>query len=199
MSEKKKSTIRGLVIGVILILLVAGYYFYLSNRKPEKGREEEIESITPVQQALLKNFDNNYPPSPREVLKAYGDIIVCFYSEEYTDEELTELALQIQNLYDDDLIANDTPEQYQQNLRWDIQNLQDKNLKVTSYSVASATDVDYFTKDGDSWARLNCTFTVRSGKQAELAEEVFLLRKDADGHWKIYGWKVADKDERGQN
>lgn len=195
MSEKKKSTIRGLVIGIILILLVAGYYFYLSNRKPDAGKEEEVTGITPVQQALLKNFDNNYPPSPREVLKAYGDIIVCFYSEEYTDEELTELALQIQNLYDDDLIANDTPEQYQQNLRWDIQNLQDKNLKVTSYSVASATDVDYFTSDGYSWARLNCTFTIRSGKMADLSKEVFLLRKDEDGHWKIYGWKELDEEE----
>lgn len=195
MIGKKKGTIRGLVIGIILILLVAGYYFYLSNRKPDVGKEEVTTGITPVQQALLQNFDQNYPPSPREVLKAYGDIIICFYSEEYTDEELSELAVQIQKLYDDELIANNTQEQYQQNLRWDIRNMQDKNLRVTSYSVASATDVDYFTADGYSWARLNCTFTVRSGKMAGLSKEVFLLRKDEDGHWKIYGWKESEEEE----
>lgn len=195
MTGKKKGTIRGLVIGIILILLVAGYYFYLSNRKPDTGKEEATTGITPVQQALLQNYDQNYPPSPREVLKAYGDIIVCFYSEEYTDEELSELAVQIQKLYDEELIANNTQEQYQQNLRWDIQNMKDKNLRVTSYSVASATDVDYFTADGYSWARLNCAFTVRSGKMADLSKEVFLLRKDEDGHWKIYGWKELEEEE----
>lgn len=195
MSVKKKNIIWKMAIGIVLVLLIVGYYFYLSNRKPANGKEEEIDGITAVQQALLQDFDNNYPPSPREVLKAYGDIIVCFYSEEYTDEELTELALQIQNLYDQDLIDNDTPDQYQQNLRWDIKEMKEKNLRVTSYSVASATDVDYFEQDGDSWARLNCNFTVRSGKQAELSKEVFLLRKDEAGHWKIYGWK--ELDERG--
>lgn len=197
MSVKKKNIIWKMAIGIVLVLLIVGYYFCLSNRKPANGKEEEIDGITAVQQALLQDFEHNYPPSPREVLKAYGDIIVCFYSEEYTDEELTELALQIQNLYDQDLIDNDTPDQYQQNLRWDIKEMKEKNLRVTSYSVASATDVDYFEQDGDSWARLNCNFTVRSGKQAELSKEVFLLRKDEAGHWKIYGWK--ELDERGQN
>ena len=138
-----------------------------------------------------KNIDDDYPPTPREVLKLYSDITVCFYSEDYTDEELTQLALQIEKLYDEELIANNTPDQYQKNLRWDIKTMKDKNLRVTSYSVASATDVDYFDAGGRSWARLSCTYTIRSGKEAGLAREIFLLRKDDMGHWKIYGWGAA--------
>ena len=64
---------------------------------------------------------------------------------------------------------------------------------MTSYSVASATDVDYFDADGRNWARLSCTYTIRSGKEAGLTKEVFLLRKDDKGHWKIYGWKAVDE------
>ena len=82
-------------------------------------------------------------------------------------------------------------DQYQKNLRWDIKTMKDKNLRVTSYSVASATDVDYFDAGGRSWARLSCTYTIRSGKEAGLAREIFLLRKDDMGHWKIYGWEAA--------
>ena len=140
---------------------------------------------------MLKNIDDDYPPTPREVLKLYSDITVCFYSEDYTDEELTQLALQIEKLYDEELIANNTPDQYQKNLRWDIKTMKDKNLRVTSYSVASATDVDYFDAGGRSWARLSCTYTIRSGKEAGLAREIFLLRKDDKGHWKIFGWEAA--------
>mgnify|MGYP000847018133 CR=1 FL=1 len=74
-------------------------------------------------------------PNTAAVLKLYSDITVCFYSEDYTDEELTQLALQIEKLYDEELIANNTPDQYQKNLRWDIKTMKDKNLRVTSYSI----------------------------------------------------------------
>lgn len=191
MSQRGRRAIKGILIGLVLIALVVGYYFYLSNRKPKEAAEDTGTTVSAVQKLLLKNIDDDYPPTPREVLKLYSDITVCFYSEDYTDEELTQLALQIEKLYDEELIANNTPDQYQKNLRWDIKTMKDKNLRVTSYSVASATDVDYFDAGGRSWARLSCTYTIRSGKEAGLAREIFLLRKDDMGHWKIYGWEAA--------
>lgn len=191
MSQRGHRAIKGILIGLVLIALVVGYYFYLSNRKPKEAAEDTETTVSAVQKLLLKNIDDDYPPTPREVLKLYSDITVCFYSEDYTDEELTQLALQIEKLYDEELIANNTPDQYQKNLRWDIKTMKDKNLRVTSYSVASATDVDYFDAGGRSWARLSCTYTIRSGKEAGLAREIFLLRKDDLGHWKIYGWEAA--------
>jgi len=189
MSQRGRRAIKGILIGLVLIALVVGYYFYLSNRKPKEAAEDTETTVSAVQKLLLKNIDDDYPPTPREVLKLYSDITVCFYSEDYTDEELTQLALQIEKLYDEELIANNTPDQYQKNLRWDIKTMKDKNLRVTSYSVASATD--YFDAGGRSWARLSCTYTIRSGKEAGLAREIFLLRKDDMGHWKIYGWEAA--------
>ena len=191
MSQRGRRAIKGILIGLVLIALVVGYYFYLSNLKPKEAAEDTETTVSAVQKLLLKNIDDDYPPTPREVLKLYSDITVCFYSEDYTDEELTQLALQIEKLYDEELIANNTPDQYQKNLRWDIKTMKDKNLRVTSYSVASATDVDYFDAGGRSWARLSCTYTIRSGKEAGLAREIFLLRKDDMGHWKIYGWEAA--------
>lgn len=191
MSQRGRRAIKGILIGLVLIALVVGYYFYLSNRKPKEAAEDTETTVSAVQKLLLKNIDDDYPPTPREVLKLYSDITVCFYSEDYTDEELTQLALQIEKLYDEELIANNTPDQYQKNLRWDIKTMKDKNLRVISYSVASATDVDYFDAGGRSWARLSCTYTIRSGKEAGLAREIFLLRKDDMGHWKIYGWEAA--------
>ena len=183
MSQRGRRAIKGILIGLVLIALVVGYYFYLSNRKPKEAAEDTETTVSAVQKLLLKNIDDDYPPTPREVLKLYSDITVCFYSAEYE-------ATDYQKQYEE-LIANNTPDQYQKNLRWDIKTMKDKNLRVTSYSVASATDVDYFDAGGRSWARLSCTYTIRSGKEAGLAREIFLLRKDDMGHWKIYGWEAA--------
>ena len=106
MSQRGRRAIKGILIGLVLIALVVGYYFYLSNRKPKEAAEDTETTVSAVQKLLLKNIDDDYPPTPREVLKLYSDITVCFYSEDYTDEELTQLALQIEKLYDEELIAN---------------------------------------------------------------------------------------------
>ena len=101
MSQRGRRAIKGILIGLVLIALVVGYYFYLSNRKPKEAAEDTETTVSAVQKLLLKNIDDDYPPTPREVLKLYSDITVCFYSEDYTDEELTQLALQIEKLYDE--------------------------------------------------------------------------------------------------
>ena len=125
-------------------------------------------------------------------MKLYGKMTQCFYNEEYTDEEFEELALKIENLYDEELIANKTQDQYLQDLRWDINNFKEQEIVISSCAVSSSADVDYYSVDGNEFARLYCTFNLRKGTSLGSVEEVFLLRKDQKGHWKIYGFKLAD-------
>jgi hypothetical protein len=66
---------------------------------------------------------------------------------------------------------------------------------VTSYATVSGTDVFYFNEDGYKWARTNVAFTLRQGKNVGIAKETFVLRKDPEGHWKIFGWAVTEEDE----
>lgn len=193
---KGKSSSNGIkvfVIGLILIGLVLGYFFYLSVRKG-KDTDEDTQ-VGAAQEILMRNLDKNYPPSPREVLKYFGEFVQCFYGEEYTEEEFVQLAMKVQELYDDELIANKTQEQYVEDLRWDIAQFKDQNTVVSSYSLPSSTDVNFFTQDGYSWARLYVEFTLRTGTHLNLANEIFLLRRDDNGHWKIYGWEPEDQAE----
>lgn len=186
-----RNGIKVFVIGLILIGLVLGYFFYLSVRKG-KGTVENTQ-VGAVQEVLMRNLDKNYPPSPREVLKYFGEFVQCFYGEEYTEEEFAQLAMKVQELYDDELIANKTQEQYVEDLLWDIAQFKDRNTIVSSYSLPSSTDVEFFTQDGDNWARLYISFTLRTGTQLNFANEIFLLRRDDKGHWKIYGWEPEDQ------
>lgn len=196
MKTKSGSAIKIIVIGVILVGMIAGYYFYLTHIKSGKGKEEGTE-ISAVSEALMRNLDKNYPPSAREVIKYYGELTKCFYNEEYTDEEFEKLAFQIQRLYDDELIANQTQQQYLDNLKWDVNNFREQGIVISSFTPSSSVDVETFSKDGFDWSELYCSFTLRQGTELVMTEEVFLLRKDEDGHWKIYGFKLVE-DEDGQ-
>ena len=187
----KKGQVKIIIIGCILVGLLMGFYYYLSNRtKAEQA--EETGTITQTQQVLLRNLDMNYPPSPKEVVKCFCDITQCFYNEEHTDAEVELLGLQIQKLYDDELIGNQTQEEYIQNLISDIANMKKNELVISSYSTSSSTDVEFFEEDGYEWARLYCNFSIRQGTKLINTNERFLLRKDTEGHWKIYGWELVE-------
>ncbi len=197
MNKKKKKSQSGVkivIIGIVLLCLVLGYYYYLSNKSKPKA-EETPAKITPVQEVLLYNFDRSYPPTPKEVVKSFAEMTKCLYNEEYTEEEFLALAAQIEHLYDAELIANKTPNQYIEDLRWDVEQMKGMEVVLSSYAVSSSTDVEYFTRDGYDWARLYCNFTFRQGTQMKPSNQVFILREDEDGHFKIYGWKPVEEEE----
>lgn len=190
-SKGSAAGVKGFVIGLILIGLVLGYFYYLSFKKQGEDPNENVK-LSAVQEVLLRNLDKNYPPSPREVLKYYGQIIQCIYGEEYTEEEFEELANKALELYDDELVLNQTPQQYLENLKWDVDQWKEEKTVVSSYSLPSSTDVEFFSEDGYSWARLYFGLNLRNGTQLEISNVVYLLRKNDQGHWKIYGWKLEE-------
>ena len=65
----------------------------------------------------------------------------------------------------------------------------EKDCRISSYSLSAATDVDYYTKAGFDFAKLSCIYNIRVSTQITSNKQIYLLRKDDAGHWKIYGWK----------
>lgn len=189
--REKQSPWKLLLIGLILAGMLVGFYFYVDSRMEGTQIAQETETVTKVQQVLHRNLEIQYPPSPREVVKYFCEITECFYNEEYTDEQFHELALQIQKLYDEELIANQTQDSYIQNLISDVASMKQNDLSVSTYSLPSSTEVDFFQADGFEWAKLYCNFSIRQGSALQESAEQFLLRKDGNGRWKIYGWQLV--------
>ena len=88
-------------------------------------------------------------------------------------------------------MENQTEEEYLENLKLDILSMSEN--VISSYSLPSSTDVDYFSQDGYDWAKLYCNFNIRKGTDIINTVEQFLLRKDENGRWKIYGWKLVEE------
>lgn len=187
----KKSTTRVTVVVIILVVAVLGYYAYLVNRT--RGNLAEKDEKNPVQQILSRDIENDYPPTPKEVIKYYNEIMKCFYNEECTEEEIEQLAMRARKLYDDELLANNEMESYLVQLKAEIADFQKRKCRITSYSVAASTDVVEYEVDGYSFARIRSGYNMMENKVNIPITEVYLLRKDENRHWKIYGWEPADK------
>jgi hypothetical protein len=189
---KKSKIVTIVVVVVVLAAVVLGAFYYMSN---SKKAEEENTTPTAVQNILLKDLERSYPPTPKEVLKYYCEITKCFYNEEYTDEELDELAAKIQELYDAELIANKSREDYLNDLCDEITTMKGNKYTIYSYELPASTDVEYFTEDGYSCARMYCSFNLKqTGSTGMITSlEQFVLRQDENGRWKIMGWDLVNE------
>ena len=192
MRQKMKGSkiVKILIIGVLVVAVVLGFYYYLNHK--EKEVQEESAQITAVQNVLLKDLERSYPPTPKEVVKYYSEITKCFYNEEYSEEELLDLAQKIQELYDAELIANKTQEEYLTDLKSEIAQMKEKKCIISSYEISASTDVEFFTQDGYSCARLYCTYYLKQDAKTTSTMECFVLRQDEEKHWKILGWDLAE-------
>ncbi|MBR5317460.1 MAG: hypothetical protein IKU39_06170 [Lachnospiraceae bacterium] len=187
---KRFGTPRGVFFTLLAVCCVLLAY-YLMNVKAEKSKPEEYVKLTKVQEVLARDLKTNYPQTPKEVLKYYSELTKCFYNETYSEEEFYELAMKAVELYDHDLAANKTEEDYIKDLKSEIQLFKESEYSISTYSTSSSTDVYYFQEDGFEFARLYCTYNVRMGTVIQPIEEIFLLRMNLEGHWKIYGWDDA--------
>lgn len=186
---------KGLLIVVVLILLLIGYFYSFSRRNVPRTEEAEteIEVMTATQQVLARDLEISYPPTPREVVKYFSEITQCFYNEELSKEDIYALGIKARGLYDAELVANQTEADYIAALEYDIQDFKNKNRTIVSYEPSSSLDVETFSEDGYEWARLYCNYGVKQGEILYNSNMVFVLRKDENEHYKIYGWKLAEE------
>ena len=117
------------------------------------------------------------------------------HNEKLSDDEIEKVAIKIRELYDDEFIANKSQDEYLKDLKSEIATFRDNDYAITNYYTSASTDVVYDTVDGYDFAKLYGTFSIRAGGKAQLLQEVFLLRKDNDGHWKIYGWQPVESSD----
>lgn len=183
------------VIVLFLAALMLGYFYYLSNTRDTAATEVEAKA-TKVQEVIMKNLNDWYPPTPKEVIRFYAEISQCYYNESYTEEELIEMARQMQRLFDIELLEINSPfESYLEGLKLDIEAFAEKSYTITNFAISDSTDVEKYVDDGYEWARLHCIYYIRDGTRTSMPNDhVYLLRKDADGHWKIFGWIIKENE-----
>lgn len=193
MQNRFKGT-KGALILIILVVLVVSYYYHLSNSTSSDKKNDEIK-ISAASDILMKNYSVNYPPTPKEVVKEYLLISKVLHNDELSDEEITAVGLKIQELYDDEFIANKSQEDYIRDLKSEVAAFRNNNYVITNYYTSASTEVVYGVVDGFEFAKLYASYSIRVGGKSQILQEIFLLRKDSNGRWKIYGWQPVEEDE----
>ena len=186
----KKNNTRNTVIGLIILAVAVLVIFILAINTPDKNADNVV--ITAATKQLTKDYTRDYPSTPRAVVTEYGEITRCFYAGDTEESQIRDLATQMRQLFDDELAANQSFDDFVDSLRSEIAIYRSGEKIISSYSVSSSTDVKYDKNEYGSLATLYLTLNVREDGAINKVKEQFVLRQDKEGHWKILGWVPAD-------
>ncbi|MCH5272598.1 MAG: hypothetical protein J1E35_02895 [Lachnospiraceae bacterium] len=182
--------------GVILVLAVGIIALYLYIDRSGKKETEPVN--TAAEQILSKNLDKNYPPTPHAVAELYCGIIECIYSEDTTEEQLEKLVKMQLRLFDEEFAALNPYEQFLAVTKEELAEAAEKKLVFTGYVVDRASNVEKWRKNSVEYASIGLEFTMRSGDGRSIGYRNLVMRKDADGRYKILGWQTAEDGGGGQ-
>ncbi len=192
MKKSKRRTANTFGMMLIFGIAIVAIYFKLST-STSPIIERSSSNKTELELLLAKDIEKDYPSSPREVIKLYTRIMKSFYNEDLTDEQVNQLAKQIRYLYDDELLANNSYEDYLLELKVEITEYKNKKRNIMNETIEDSNKVNYYTKDGKECASLTAGYTIKEKDSYTKLYEDFILRKDEQGNWKIMGWKTSDK------
>ncbi|MFA9464307.1 MAG: DUF6715 family protein [Velocimicrobium sp.] len=182
-----------ITMGILAMLIIWSFY----NMTKKTAQKEEV-PMTEVEKLIDKNIEENYPGTPRGVLKLYGRMTQCMYNEKMTEEQFEKIADQLRLLLDNELLENNERKAYLKNLRDDISTYHENEEKISSYEIQLGSATHYATIKEKEYATLKLSFlTQKAGKEKTYSKtyEQFLLRRNDGEKWKILQWKLASEDD----
>ena len=189
-----KKVLRIGIAVICMVSLVVGYYAYLSRRNESTSADDTVE-LSEVQAIISKDFNKDYPATPRAVVKWYNRIITAYYNEEFTQGELEQMADKARMLMDDELLQYNPRDTYLASLTLEIEDYHNRSRTIVSSTVSDSNEVQYKKVNGYDCAFLSTYYLFREGSSYTRTYEDFCLRKDSAGNWKILTWRLSTEDE----
>lgn len=193
-----KKSIKTIILLTVMAALIIGYYYYLSCRDVSGGKDERNPTVVgnaAAQELIVKDIANNYPETPREVLRLYARITQAYYANDTTEEQIEKLGLLARQLFDNELKVKQTDEEFINALKAEVSNYHSIKRYVADYKVDSSSNFEFKTISGKSYSIGTVLYYVREGGQLINSYHSYKLRKDNDGKWKILYWELASSKQ----
>lgn len=183
--------VKTIIVVVVIACLCIGYFFYLSRRGTPTEATDKIVNNQEIAALTTRNIMQNYPESPKEVIKFYARITKAYYKAPITDEQMQGLANQARLLFDDELRATQTDEEFLDALKEDIEEYRKEGRYVSDYRIAESGEVQFTTFQSQKYASLRAVYVLREGKEVRNSSIKYTLRQDSEGRWRILYWELV--------
>lgn len=192
---RKKSV--GIALVVIAAVAIVGMFAFIAYRTPKSAADTT--QITEKEELMYKDISADYPKTPREVLKLYNRYLLLLYGsqgEELSDQEVQTLGEKMRELYDEELLEMNPADTQLLSLQQELAAFRKDGKVMIQANVCSSNEVEYMDIEQASGARAEASYFIKKGSQEfSRTYQQYLMRKDAQGEWKILGFEKVDGGE----
>ena len=182
--NKTKINVRTLTVTFLLAALLLFYFNHLSNKSAER---REKAHKTEIQNLIKYDMVNEYPKTPREVVKLHCRFQKEFYNQDMSDKELSDMNQQVRKLYSEELLEVNPEGNSLVALKNNIEKMEDEGYNYKSYELPQPSQVKTYTSDGKEMAVMTVTLTITIDDKMGYKDIEYVLVKE-NGRWKILGW-----------
>lgn len=182
------------IVALVCVVLLCGGFWLIKNHADSNSGDDV--KLSQIQKITVRDLENNYPETPREVIKFYNQIIDVYYGGKYTDEEFDSLVSQARFVMDEELLANNPEQEYREAVRSDVANYKKRSRTIRQTNVCSTNEVIYLTdpSNEDELAYVTASYFVKEKKKYDKTYQKYVLRKDDQGRWKILNYYQIEGD-----
>lgn len=191
MEESTKSAIiKSIVLCLLGAVFIGGIFLVIvRNKKPKTGDDYVL---TVVDGITTTDLDKKYPSDGIQVVELYTKILQVLYKETYTDRQEDDMLKVMKGLMDEDFLAQNA--NFEGVMKLDVKQKRDEDYSIPLYTVITRDPV-IRELDGKKTQMIECKILLRHGTVGDNFIYQFILRKDDEGKWKIFGWAVKPKEE----
>lgn len=190
----KKKTARTVITMIFIGALIIGLYYYQTHRT-DVPKDKDISELGEVELILQKDLNINYPASVKEVLGLYSRMSSVLYTN-ITDSEVEKIALKMRELFDEELLAENSESEHLAELKNEISIFRDANRKIRTYEVIESTDAIKTESDGIEYSTGDVLYRINEEEGKHKIIHRFMLRRNDDGKWKILGWSLVENQDK---
>ncbi len=199
MEKKTRRNYNWLILLIILLVIGLVVWFTTKAFQKEEKTDTDVTSensnVNMLSELLAQDIMDDYPPTPKEVVKHYAQMTQVLYSEECTEGEIDLLAHNMLLLCDAQFANNQDIEEYIAKLKAEISVYKENDWSISSYALSNSEDVVYYENEEEEYAQLFCSLSIQKGEESASVNQSYILRKDEEGRYKILGWETALIDE----
>lgn len=191
---------QGTKVFTLVMFLIAiaalGVFTYLSDKSSNNRNNTDVSEKDIL---LGYDMDGQYPKTARDAVVLHCRYMKYIYGEEfekdYTEDDLFAMNEKMRLLYDEELLGINSPEIQLQMMKDEIALYKANKQRYVSYTPSEVSQIEYNTDNGIEYAKMRVSVAMTIDGASFSADEEYILRKDAEGKWKILGWQAINQND----
>lgn len=178
----------------IAVVIVLTYVAFQKKQSEKAIQTEEKTSVSEIDNIIMKNLEEEYPASVRELVKYYYKVLQCMFNGQASDKQIIKLIDKERALFDKELLKKNEYSEFVKGRNAEIRQYKKSGVKLLKFVIQDSEETKYWQNNNSEMASIKAHIYMTGKKSYKDVYQEYVFRKDSEGKWKILSWSNTSDD-----